>query len=58
MSSRDLAPLVAAGTELGPLFAHSQSLTAWVDADAATQRVGATWKLDPGTAPDASDAGR
>jgi hypothetical protein len=62
MSSRDLAPLVAAGTELGPLFAHSQSLTAWIDSDATTQRLGATWRLDPGTAPDAppaaSDAGR
>jgi hypothetical protein len=61
MSSRDLAPLVAVSTELGPLFAHSQSLTAWIDSDATTQRIGANWKLDPGTAPDAppgSDAGR
>jgi len=63
MSSRDLAPLVAAGTELVPLLTHSQVLTAWVDADgaSATQRMGATWKLDPGTAPDepaAPDAGR
>jgi len=56
MSSRDLAPLVAAGTELVPLCAHSQSFAGWLDFDGATQRVGANWKLDPGTA-DASDAG-
>jgi hypothetical protein len=56
LSSRDLAPLVAVGTELVPLLAHSQSLTAWIDSDAASQRVGVTWKLDPGTA-DPSDVG-
>jgi len=56
MSSRDLAPLVAAGTELGPLLANTDQLSGWYDSDGATQRFAFTWKLSPGPAP-ASDAG-
>ncbi len=62
MSSRDLAPLVAAGTELGPLFAHSERLTGWMDPDGAGgQRFAFAWKLlvePPAPPPGAgSDAG-
>jgi hypothetical protein len=59
MSSRDLAPLVAAGTELGPLLSHTERLSAWVDADGTSQRYALTWKLSvpAGEADASSDAG-
>ncbi|HEY8206832.1 MAG TPA: hypothetical protein VIG99_05075 [Myxococcaceae bacterium] len=57
MSSRDLAPLVAAGTELGPLLSHSELLTAWIDADGTSQRYAFTWKLFTPAASEETPAG-
>ena len=56
MSSRDLAPLVAIGTELGPLLANTDQISGWYDSDGAQQRFAFTWKLAPAPVP-ASDAG-
>ncbi|HLL82619.1 MAG TPA: hypothetical protein VK420_08195, partial [Longimicrobium sp.] len=48
LGSRELAGLLAVATELGPLFAASESLTGWIDsAGAGGHRVSASWKLPP-----------
>jgi hypothetical protein len=57
MSSRDLAAVLAVGTELGPLLAHSERISGWVDSDGARLRSAATWKLAPGQDSQAPDAG-
>ena len=53
MSSRDLAPLVAVGTELGPLLTHSERLAGWIDGDGKSRRFSFTWKLATQPPPDA-----
>ncbi|MFZ5441910.1 MAG: hypothetical protein ACOZQL_18035 [Myxococcota bacterium] len=45
----ELAGLVAAGTELGPLLLASERVSGWVDSATGAQHVGRlTWQLDPG----------
>jgi len=53
LGSRELAPLVAAGTELGVLLGHSAELSGWMDsAPSGRHRVFFTWALDGGGAQD------
>lgn len=49
MSSRELAAIVAVGTELGPLFGHTRAITAWADPGAGGKhRFTLQWTLDAG----------
>lgn len=46
ISSRELAPLLALSTELGPLFGASESLTGWADsAGPGAHRFSLDWKM-------------